>query len=76
MKIEAEDELDQGCTNEEGCGISMRACANSGDCIATCCQKDQCNSGASAGSIANSARALICLLITVNVGVRLLVGTF
>ena len=75
-KIEAEDSLDQGCTNEDDCGIKMKACANSGDCTATCCQKDLCNSGVTTSGIANSAGARICLLIAVNVGIRLLVGNF
>lgn len=72
-KIEAEDELDQGCTNEEGCGIKTRACANSGDCEVTCCQKDLCNSGVNASGIGNSASVRIFLIIAVNFGIRLLV---
>lgn len=72
-KIEAEDELDQGCTNEEGCGIKTRACSNSGDCKATCCEEDQCNSGVSASGIGNSAWARICLLVAIIFGIRLLV---
>ena len=75
-KIEAEDEVDQGCTNEEGCGIKTRACTNSGDCIATCCQRDQCNSGVSASGIGNSASAQLCLIIAVNFGIRFLVENF
>lgn len=75
-KIEAEDELDQGCTNEEGCGIKTRACANSGDCEVTCCQKDLCNSGVSASGIGNSASVRIFLIIAVNFGIRLLVENF
>lgn len=76
-KIEAEDELDQGCTNEDGCGIKTRACTSSGDCKVTCCQKDQCNlSGVSASGIGNSASARICLVIAFNFGIRLLVENF
>ena len=75
-KIEAEDELDQGCTNEDGCGIKTKFCSNSGDCKVTCCQKDQCNSGVSASGTGNSAFARICLLIAVNLGIHLVVGNF
>lgn len=69
-KIDAEDELHQGCTNEDGCGIYIKTCINSDDCTASCCEKDLCNNKAS--GIANSARVLIGLVIAVNFGVGLL----
>ena len=68
-KIDAEDELQQGCTNEDGCEVFIKECLNSDDCTVSCCGEDKCNSEAS--SIANSACAMFCLVIATHFGVRL-----
>lgn len=59
--------------NEEGCGIKMRVCVNSGDCEVICCQKDLCNSGVSVSGIGNSVSVWIFLIIVVNFGICFLV---
>lgn len=73
-QIDAEDMLDQGCTNEDGCRIHANACASSGDCTASCCEKDLCNNGAN--GISKKACALTYLAAASIVGLRLLVWRF
>lgn len=46
-EIDSEDKLDVGCTNEDGCSIHKKDCDNTGDCTASCCEEDLCNSGLS-----------------------------
>ena len=70
-KIDSEDQLDQSCTNEDGCSIRKKACVESGDCTVTCCEEDLCNNGAS--SFSHKACALTSLVIVAHVGFRLLV---
>ena len=64
-KAGSDDKIEQGCTNEDGCGIHKNECDASGECTSYCCEEDLCNRGTNF----NWNRAfLLFIIIAANLG--------